>query len=444
MKKITILAVFAMFFSISLHAQDKEKQEPIASEYGGGLKVSLSEDGKKYFRLITWHQFWLEGNNIHGPQGSEFSVTPKLRRSRFLMFAQLTDRFLIVTHFGLNNLTPAGMHPTGQSSQAQLFMHDAWAEIKVNDWLYLGGGLHYWNGISRLNNQSTLNFLPLDNPRHAWATIGTSDQFARHLGVYAKGKVGKLDYRFAWNFAMINSADKIALIDDEDGPQNGGELANADYVGAALLGTSAQNIFAGYVNYQFWDQESNKLPYFVGTYFGKKRVLNVGAGFFSHPKGTVRNLTYTLDDEGNTVMDTYNADNVMIWAADVFTELPFGGNGAALTGYLQYQNNNYGENFMYGRSSQSVFTGSVIYFQGGVLLPFRTGDVAWQPYATVTNKSITNLDGNTTDFGIGINSLITGHHAKISLEYRYINPIVPDGAASAARGNLILQTVVFL
>ena len=404
-------------------------QQTPPAEYGSGLKVSLSEDGKKYFRLITWHQFWLDMKESPQPDGSnQFTATPMLRRSRFLMFAQLSDRFLIVTHFGLNNLTPAGLHPTGQSSQAQLFMHDAWAEFKVTDWLYLGGGLHYWNGISRLNNQSTLNFLPLDNPRHAWATIGTTDQFARHLGMYAKGKIGKLDYRVAWNGAMVNSVDAI---NGHDGSQPG----QADYIGRQVLGAEAANIFAGYFNYQFFDQESNKLPYFVGTYLGKKKVLTVGAGFFSHANGAVRNLTY--DDEG--MVATIDKDNVMIWAADVFTELPFG-NNAAFTGYLQYQDNNYGQNYQLNRVSQDVFSGSVIYFQGGVLLPHPEDKVfAWQPYVTVTNKSIDALNEGTTDFGVGINSLVTGHHAKISLEYRSINPINADGM-----GRLILQAVVFL
>ena len=440
MKKITLLAFLALSIQFA-YAQDKKDQKP-PSEYGSGLKVSLSEDGQKYFRLITWHQVWLDMKNQTDALTGEdqFTVTPMLRRSRFLMFAQLTDRFLIVTHFGLNSLTPSGLDPTGQSSQAQLFMHDAWAEFKVNDYLYLGGGLHYWNGISRLNNQSTLNFLPLDNPRHAWATIGTSDQFARHLGVYAKGKIGKFDYRVAWNSAMVNNIDANEFYDSkfEDTLKTGGQGANADYIGRAVLGNQAASIFAGYFNYQFLDQESNKLPYFVGTYLGKKRVFNVGAGFFAHPKGSIRNLTTEKDDNNNTVISGYEADNVLIWAVDVFTELPFGENGAAFTGYLQYQNNNYGENYRLKRSSQTVFTGSVIYFQGGVLLPHK-GALAWQPYVTVTNNNITALEGSGTDFGIGINSLITGHHAKLSLEYRSMNPV--DGDSS---GRVILQAVVFL
>lgn len=414
MKRITLF-LLSCALSSSLWAQQKAP-----AEYGSGLKVNLNDDGSKYFRLIAWTQFWLDVNTQNVNNEDRLTMTPSLRRSRLLFYAQLSDRFLILTHFGLNNLNPSGLDPTGQSSQAQLFLHDAWVEFKVFDQLYLGGGLHYWNGISRLNNQSTLNFLPLDNPRHAWSTIGTTDQFARHLGLYAKGKVGKFDYRVSWNAAMVNSLDGNVGILPTD--------STASYVGRQVFGIDASNVFAGYFNYQFFDQESNKLPYFVGSYLGAKKILNVGAGFYSHPKGAV-----VLNENGENT-----SENVLLWAVDVFTELPFGAKNAAFTGYLSYQNNNYGTNYQLLGTSQEVFTGNVIYFQGGVLLPHK-GDIAWQPYATVTQKSITNLDGSATDFGIGINSLITGHHAKLSLEYRSYGFVNAD-----AKNRVLLQAVIFL
>lgn len=33
-----------------------------AAPYGSGLKVSLNDDGSKYYRLITWHQAWLQSD----------------------------------------------------------------------------------------------------------------------------------------------------------------------------------------------------------------------------------------------------------------------------------------------------------------------------------------------------------------------------------------------
>lgn len=416
-KSLLLVLIFNLTWGITSIAQ----QTPPA-EYGSGLKVSLNESGSKYFRLITWHQFWLDMNETTNANNeTQYTVTPMLRRSRFLLYAQLSDRFLILTHFGLNSLTPSGLDPTGQSSQAQLFMHDAWVEYKVLDELYVGGGLHYWNGISRLNNQSTLNMLGIDNPRSSWATIGTSDQFARHLGVYAKGKLGRLDYRFAWNSAMVNSIDVNAGMTTSTN--------QAIYAGRSMFGTTAGNVYSGYVNYQFWDQESNKLPYFVGTYLGKKKVFNIGAGFYSHPNGSV------VQDPNDATVAV--GENVMIFAADAFLELPFGEKNESITAYASYQSNDYGTNYQLKGTSLDIFTGNVLYAQAGYLLPNK-GQWAWQPYVTYAQKNITNGSSTVSDFGVGINSLITGHNAKLSLEYRNV------GNLTGSTNRFILQAVVFL
>ncbi|MFN3876037.1 MAG: porin, partial [Flavobacteriales bacterium] len=37
--------------------------------------------------------------------------------------------------------------------------------------------------------------------------------------------------------------------------------------------------YAGYLMWQFLEQESNVLPFTVGTYVGTKKVFNIGAGF---------------------------------------------------------------------------------------------------------------------------------------------------------------------
>jgi hypothetical protein len=67
------------------------------------------------------------------------------------------------------------MSPTGTGEGLKCFLHDVWAQYSLGKNNAVGGGLHYWNGISRLNNQSTLNLMTLDNKRQAWAT-GLSDQ----------------------------------------------------------------------------------------------------------------------------------------------------------------------------------------------------------------------------------------------------------------------------
>jgi hypothetical protein len=218
---------------------------------------------------------------------------------------------------------------------------------------------------------------------------------------------------------MVNSIDANGSV----APQ----ADKASYIGRKTFGTKASNIYAGYFNYQFFDQESNKLPYMVGSYFGSKKIFNIGAGFLTHPKGSV-----ILVDSVET------AENVLIWAVDAFTDLPIGQKKAAFTGYFSYQSNNYGRNYQLGGGSQDVFTGYVTYFQGGLVLP-NNGKFAWQPYVTFTQKHINALDSSPTDYGIGINALISGHNAKLTLEYRHLDLIGKDDS-----NQIIFQAAIFL
>src|SRR5690606_19138697 len=127
----------------------------------------------------------------------------------------------------------------GESSQ--IFFHDVWVQYNVVKGLDIGAGLHYWNGISRLNNQSTLNIMTLDNNRQSWATLGLTDQFARHQGVYFKGGFDKFQYRVAINESLTNT------LDSRDITENPGVSL---YQGRKLLGSKDAGLnYTGYFEY---------------------------------------------------------------------------------------------------------------------------------------------------------------------------------------------------
>ncbi len=362
-------------------------------DYNGGIKLKLNEDGSKYIRFISWAQ--VQGVYNNEVAENESHTNFNLRRARILSYAQITNKFLILTHFGLNNLNNSTLDPVGKGDGAELFFHDVWAQYQIAENHTVGGGLHYFNGISRLNNQSTLNILTLDNNRQSWATLGLSDQFARHLGLFAKGKFGKLQYRIAINDAIKNGL-------DERTPENGGA---AVYGGSRLLGTKdAGKIFAGYFDYNFLDQESNFLPFKVGSYLGTKKVFNIGAGFFSHPKGAV-----IANQSGNL-----KGDDVTIFAVDAFYDTPLGENGSAITAYATYQNNDYGKDYLYN----AYGTGSMIYGHIGYLIPGGKTKPRIQPYISYANRSYDAIDGNGSTFSIGSNLYLNGHHSKLTLEYK--------------------------
>ncbi len=410
MRKQLIILVVSIFFTFQYTYSQG------SPDYNGGLKVKLNEDGSKYFRIISWAQFWARYQDDVPDDVSNTSMS--IRRARILTYAQINKDFLILTHFGLNSLNANNQSPLGRGEESQLFFHGVWGQYNLNANHSIGAGLHYWNGISRLNNQSTLNIMTLDNNRQSWATIGLSDQFARHIGIYAKGTFGKLQYRVSINESGTNNLQE-ATDPTPDGP--------AVYAGRRLLGSKdAGKNFAGYFDYNFFDQESNFLPYKVGTYLGGKKVFNVGAGFFFHPEGSVvANSTGELEGE-----------DVAIFAVDAFYDAPLGENGSAITAYATYQNNDYGKNFTLG---QTYETGSMIYGHVGYVIPNDNKKTKFQPYASFNTRSIDAIDDNATTFGVGANAYFSGHHSKITLEY--LNTKYGDNDAQSF---VTLQAMIYL
>jgi len=419
------------------------------------LTVKLDESGSKYVRFIIWHQFWAKSTqnnpgtaNINGEE-AENTMDFGLRRSRFLAYAQISPRFLILTHFGINNQTfvnggafaPAGTANNVNSGNKKpgLFIHDAWTEYAViPNTLHIGAGLHYWHGISRSTNASTLNFMTLDAPIFNWPNIELTDQFARQFGIYAKGKLGKLDYRVAVNkpFAFGRPAAE----------------------GRAVNRLNDNASFAGYFNYQFLDQESNKLPYMVGSYLGKKTIFNVGAGFYSHPEATA-----SLNNGAEEL------HNINLFGFDLFYERPLA-NDKAISLYSVLYSYDFGPNYLrnvgimnvgqapdpasalaadltnngIGNAQPTIGTGLISYTQFGYLLPKLNNGAQFMPYVTLTYKDFEALQDASTQFDLGLNYFLSGHHAKLTLQYANRPIFAQDGTRDGSAGEIVLQTHIFL
>ena len=382
------------------HAQDGPFLSPAP------LRIDLDEDGDRWIRIITWHQLWIRA--IETNPGTEVAGAPEgfvadvgLRRSRLLMFAQVVPRVQLVLHFGINNQTFTG------PLKPQLFIHDAWGQVDVvPGFLTIGGGLHYWNGPSRLANASTLNQLTVDLPIVNWAVIDKTDQFGRQLGVFAKGQIGPLDYRVAVNKPF--AARDPLTVDGPPGYQSGGDAV----------------ALAGYAQWMFLEAESNALPYAVGTYLGTKRVLNLGAGFHWEPNAMAQDRS-----DGSQ-----RRHDITLLAADVFTDLPTGG-GSAFTGYLGYYFQDFGPDYVRnvgimnpgtggtsfagaGNAYPIIGSGHHLVTQLGFLLPGRLLGMQIQPYTSMQVSAFDRLADPMVMVEGGINWLLVGHHAKLTTHYR--------------------------
>lgn len=463
-----------------------------SSEYGSGLKFNLNPEGTKYARFIMWNQFWLRsgqmnpGTLINGVPTS--SVTDIMaRRIRFLGYAQITPRYLILMHFGINNQTFAsgggsgtvGTGGYGQGKKPQIFFHDIWNEYAVvpagkneagepiKNTLYIGAGLHYWHGISRMTSASTLNFLAVDAPIFNWPLIENSDQFARLFGIYAKGKIGKLEYRLNYNKPFATN-----LVP----PTSGTALSGTAVVQNALPNVAVDNngvsrmSYGGYFEYQFLDQEANVLPFKVGSYVGTRRVFNIGGGFYAQPDGT---QSYAREGAvtGSTTAANTRRHAISLMAVDVFLDMPIGNKdkNMAVTAYSVYYDYNFGPNYLRnlgianpatadpaftgqralagpGNARAFVGTGSIWYTQAGLLLPkaVEKPKMRIQPFAAYTIKNFEALGKAGNYYDVGCNFYIDGHHAKITPQYSTRPVYTNRNTISGNKGEFILQAQIYL
>lgn len=405
--KIEFLFVLIFALCFNINAQDKTKEviNPLAFK---PLKFNLTDDGSQWLRLILWNQVQLNSNDLDGDDS--FNVKPNVRRSRLLVLGQVTQRIFTYIHMGVNNVNSGRLGQIDGSDQTQLFLHDAAIDYKFSDALTVGGGIHYWKGLARLSSWAGLTSLTFDipNPLVFDGTIGATDQFARNVGVYAKGKLGKFEYRIAANDPSLTGFREDVANTTE---------TNAVY-GAWNYHDKGRTIIEGNLKYNFIGSESNLLPYVVGTYLGKKETLSASFGFVNHANSTLilkDNLNPILvDDDDAAIVSKTDTGNSNHFSLDVNYDTPLGENGGALTAYAAYLNYNFGEN---GGSSAGA-TGSAFYTQLGYLIP----KTKLQPYVVYQNRNWNDITllgsqrkGNSVN--LGANYYVSGHNLRLTLEY---------------------------
>ncbi len=151
-------------------------------------------------------------------------------------------------------------------------------------------------------------------------------------------------------------------------------------------------------------------------------MLGVGLGFFSHVDGVYDN---TADEH----------DNVFHVAFDAFYDAPLG-NGA-INAYASFISFDYGENYL----SRWAGTGTNIYVHTGYHIP----GLNIMPYVAFQTGNYEALEDNVNSFDVGINYYVSGHNAKITLEYHtqsndYRDAPETEGDISRIR----LQTHIFI
>jgi hypothetical protein len=434
MKKRLIILVLVV---CSMHAiaQNKPDKE---------LRLNLNDNGTHYLKTTFTAQIWGRYTETN-PGSTSFGFEQAkvtdigLRRVRTQLFGKVSDKVFVYTQFGINNF--------GYNSprKSPIFFHDVLAEYQITPrTIQVGMGLTAWTGFSRFASPSVATIMGYDAPLFEQSTNDANDQFLRKLSVYAKGKIGKLDYRFIISnpFAAQNST-AIKPIG-----------VNSDF---SYKPTKMQS--SAYLNYQFLDEESNLTPYMTGTYLGKKKVFNVGVGY-EYQKHAMWHWNDAI------AKDTINQD-MLHYAVDVFYDQPIGSKGAAISIYAAAMHMGFGKNYLRnlgvmnpadgvtagtttingaGNAFPMMGTGNVYYTQIGYLLPtslISEKHGRFMPYVMYMNADFERLKQQVQTFDIGLNYFIEGHRAKITLDYQ--NRSVFNAATlkeTTRKGMIVMQLQV--
>jgi len=403
-------------------------------------KLYLNQDGSSYVKLTFLTQGWLRyqqynpGTTIFGyskDKGPDIGI----RRYRIQLYAQITDRIFIYSQFGENNFNAIADRKLG------FFVHDATAEYALDKKrLSLGLGLTGWNGLSRFTSPSIGTIMGIDAPLYLQSTNDVTDQFLRKLSLYAKGKLGKLDYRLVMSHPMAIQ-----------------KSANYNAAITNISSFSAQPPkmqWHGYLQYQLFDEESNLIPYNTGTYLGKKKVLNFGIG-----------ALYQHDAMWHMENNDTVSSNLFQVSADVFYDAPVGSKGAAISAYGNVAYYNYGKDYVRnlgpmnpangdadpailnggGNSFPMYGTGTTLYGQLGYKLrDSLIGNTTLMPYIAVQNSRFERLHQPVNFVDVGMNWLLPNHMSKLTLSYQNRPVYNTDGDLTTRKNALVIQYQVNL
>jgi len=371
------------------------------------LKLNLDETGETYVKASVRMQLWTRyfdtnpGTTINGENANNvFDVS--IRRLRMGVSAQLTPKLYVYSLFGGNNINAV----TERDFQFEVL--DLYAEYEFAEEFALGFGESGWEGLGRWTVRSNKTLMAVDAPIFALLTVNKNDDEGRGLGIWAKGQLGKFDYKFK----LTN-------------PIQFGVTAKEGTVDFAL--NKPRKRTSGYVKYEFLDNESNKSAYSgsAGTYVGTKNLLNLGAGFMHQSKMT----SQIVNDEEKF----YDFNN---WAVDLFYDAPLNKEkGTAITSYLGFYSTDFGPDYIRnvganditsggtsfngsGNDFPMMGTGNTVFFQFGYLLAKTKNNLQLQPNIAVQYSDFDLLDDAMVVYDLGVNLYFKGHDNKLSLGYQ--------------------------
>ena len=429
--RLALILLFIILNTISVLAQEKPFNV-----------VNITPDGSKYIKFGMNLQVWgryseLNPNSKIGTTEVNDAYDIVIRRLRLQAMGMLTDNIFFHLQLGQNNIN---FTQNNGPSNAPLSVMDALGEYHFNEKLHIGGGLTAWGaGTTRYSANSSSSQLTLDTPMYQQFANTSSTFGNRNLSIYAKGYLGKFNYRAAITNPYRNSNNNLGL-------------------NSTVSTETPRAQYSGILTYSFLDKESLEDAYHKGTYLGTKKVFNVALGYMTQAKAM-----WHVTPEA-----TVAYDDMKVLGFDVFYDSPINAKGAALTAYAAFNNNDYGKNYIQsvntpnpaigdntlingsGAGFIGVGTGNIYYAQLGYLFGKSDNEAKkgrFQPYAATQIADLEALDTPMTMYELGLNYYTTGTLGpKFSLNYQnravYDKTLIGAYKQSDRLGMVVLQCQV--
>lgn len=323
------------------------------------------------FWTQAWYQYVENGKNNKGL--NDFMI----RRAYFYIKGQPTDYLSFFTHIAVDRLGQDGLDNPSLGLGSGLTFRDLWITLNLSESFKIQAGRMYVPLTRNYGTTSTKALLTTDLPFMQGGIRGSifyASKVGRDDGVTLWGN--PFDGRFQYRLMVAQG------IENNSNPQN-----NLRFAGRLSL-----NLL-----------EPEKEWFNMGTYLGKKKVLNLGVG---------------MDNQNDLTLNSQTGQDNFVWTVDAFFDHPINDDAVTVeSAYIHIQNNTQPNSFAQLAAGDNA---ELFYIQAGYYLGTQIGAGRLQPYFRYESASV-KQKSNTNFLSCGLNYYIKGHNAKISLDYTFVN-----------------------
>ena len=342
---------------------------PVHAEYTFGIN-EYTKAG-----LGVWAQTWYQhvGKNLGGESLNDYM----LRRIYFSFKGEITPLFGFFMHMASDRIGQQGLDRPSLGLGSSIAFRDTWIRLDLSESLKLQLGRMYVPLTRSYGTTSTKTMLTTELPLLQGGVRGS---------IFYASKVGRDDGLTIWGNPLDGLVQYRFMISE------GVEGANNPEDNVRFVGRIALNLL-----------EPEKGWFNKGTYLGKKKVMAVGAG---------------MDYQQDLILNGSHPQDNLAWTVDVFAEHPVGrGTATVEAGYVNIDNGTQAHILSALTAGDDA---SSWYVQAGYLSPFHLGSGKLQPYLRYETVSVTEKR-DTSFYGGGLNWLVRGHDAKVSMDYTFVN-----------------------